>query len=82
MPEFLMPSLGEKMVSGTLVEWLVGPGDRVARGQAIAVVETSKGAIDVASLCDGVVEVLLVDEGATVTVGEPLALLAGELVQD
>ena len=77
MPEFLMPSLGADMVSGTLVEWLVKPGDEVKRGQVVAVVETSKGAIDVEIFCDGIVEDILVPEGATVPVGEPLALLRG-----
>ena len=45
--EFLMPSLGPDMASGTLVEWRVNPGDVVKRGNVIALVETSKGVIDV-----------------------------------
>lgn len=77
MPEFLMPSLGADMDSGTLVEWLVKPGDHVKRGQVVAVVETSKGAIDIEIFADGVVEELLVPEGTTVPVGEPMALLRG-----
>ncbi|HSK39524.1 MAG TPA: biotin/lipoyl-containing protein, partial [Arenibaculum sp.] len=40
-----MPSLGADMVAGTLVEWLKHPGDRVGRGDVVAVVETQKGAI-------------------------------------
>ena len=39
MTEFRMPSLGADMVAGTLVEWLRGPGDRVRRGDIVAVVE-------------------------------------------
>jgi len=42
-----MPALGADMESGTLVEWLVKPGDRVKRGDVVAVVETQKGAIEV-----------------------------------
>ena len=42
-----MPSLGADMEAGTLVEWLVKPGDRVKRGDIVAVVETQKGAIEI-----------------------------------
>ena len=41
--EFRMPSLGADMAAGTLVEWLVKPGDQVRRGDIVAVVETQKG---------------------------------------
>ena len=75
MPEFLMPVLGPDMKTGLLVEWLVGPGDVVRRGQPVAVVETSKGAIDVEILSDGVVDQLLVPAGTNVPVGEPIALV-------
>ncbi len=71
--QFTMPSLGADMESGTLLEWLVAPGDEVHRGQVIAVVDTAKSAIDVESWHDGVVERLLVDPGTTVDVGTPLA---------
>ena len=42
-----MPSLGADMEDGTFVEWHVEPGQHVARGQVICVVETQKGAVDV-----------------------------------
>ncbi|KQX61928.1 dihydrolipoamide acetyltransferase family protein [Angustibacter sp. Root456] len=72
---FTMPALGADMESGTLLEWLVAPGDEVHRGQVIAVVDTAKSAIDVESWHDGVVERLLVEPGTTVDVGTPLAEL-------
>lgn len=80
--QFTMPSLGADMESGTLLEWLVAPGDEVHRGQVVAVVDTAKSAIDVESWHDGVVERLLVEPGTTVDVGTPLAELAevGEAV--
>ncbi|HEX6248862.1 MAG TPA: dihydrolipoamide acetyltransferase family protein [Nocardioidaceae bacterium] len=76
MPEFTMPSLGADMDSGTLVEWLVEKGDRVRRGDPIAVVDTDKSAIEVESFDDGVVEAFLVEPGTRVAVGTPLARLA------
>jgi pyruvate dehydrogenase E2 component (dihydrolipoamide acetyltransferase) len=75
MAEFRMPSLGADMAAGTLVEWLVQPGDAVHRGDIVAVVETEKAAIEVEVFTDGTVEELLVAPGAKVPVGTPLALL-------
>ena len=71
-----MPSLGADMVEGTLVEWLVQPGDTVHRGDLVATIDTAKSAIDVEVFTDGRIERLLVDPGATVAVGTPLALLS------
>ena len=72
-----MPSLGADMEAGTLVEWLKRPGDRVRRGDIVAVVETQKGAIEIDIFEDGVIERCLVEPGTTVPVGTPLALIAG-----
>jgi pyruvate dehydrogenase E2 component (dihydrolipoamide acetyltransferase) len=77
MAEFRMPSLGADMEAGTLVEWLKRPGDRVKRGDVVAVVETQKGAIEVDIFEDGVIERWLVEPGTTVPVGTPLALISG-----
>ena len=77
MGEFRMPSLGADMEAGTLVEWLKRPGDRVMRGDIVAVVETQKGAIEVDIFEEGVIERWLVEPGTTVPVGTPLALIAG-----
>jgi len=75
-----MPSLGADMEAGTLVEWLKRPGDRVKRGDVVAVVETQKGAIEVDIFEDGVIERWLVEPGTTVPVGTPLALIGGSPV--
>jgi pyruvate dehydrogenase E2 component (dihydrolipoamide acetyltransferase) len=68
-----MPSLGADMESGTLLEWLVKPGDQVHRGDPVAVVDTDKAAIEVESFHDGVVGDLLVEPGTRVQVGAPMA---------
>ncbi len=78
MAEFRMPSLGADMDAGTLVEWLRQPGDAVAKGDVIAVVETQKGAIEVEIFLSGTVERLLVAPGTQVPVGTPLALIRVE----
>ena len=73
-----MPSLGADMEAGTLVEWQVEPGQRVKRGDVVAVVETQKGAVEVEIWDDGVVDQLVVQPGTKVPVGEVLATLRAE----
>lgn len=70
-----MPALGADMDEGTLNEWLVKPGDTVTRGQIVAVVETTKAAVEIECWHDGVVGELLVPVGQTVAVGTALATL-------
>lgn len=75
MIEFTMPSLGSDMDEGCLDEWLVKPGDTVERGQVVAVVETTKAAVEVECWHAGIVDELLVQVGQTVSVGAPMARL-------
>ena len=76
MPEFRMPSLGADMDAGTLLEWLVKPGDPVHRGDVIAVVDTDKAAIEVECFEDGLIDQLIVEPGQKVPVGTVLASIA------
>lgn len=78
MAEFRMPALGADMESGTLVAWLVKPGDTVKRGDIVAEVETQKGIIEVEIFQSGVIERLLVEEGTSAPVGTPLAIVRVE----
>ena len=75
MIDFALPSLGADMSEGTLLTWHVQPGDAVSRGQVVAVVDTSKAAVDVEIWQDGVVDALLVQPGEKVPVGTVLARL-------
>ncbi len=75
MLEFKLPSLGSDMDQGTLLKWNVGVGQRVRKGDVLAVVDTSKAAIDVECWQDGVVHRLVAEVGQTVPVGSVLALL-------
>ena len=75
MVEFRMPSLGSDMEAGTLVEWLVKPGDWVKRGDIVAVIETQKGAIEIETFQPGQIERILVNPHSKVPVGTALALI-------
>ena len=77
MSVFTMPSLGADMEEGTLIEWLVKPGDKVSKGDIVAVVETQKGAIEIEIFEAGEIGALLAEPGQTLPVGAPLAGLGG-----
>lgn len=66
------------MDNGTVVEWLVKPGDKVKRGDVVAVVDTKKAAIEVEIFADGVIDQILVPVGEKVPVGTVLATVLAE----
>lgn len=80
--EFRMPSLGADMEAGTLIQWLVKPGDTVKRGDILAVVDTEKAAIEIEVFEAGIIRTLIVQEGEKVPVGAVLAIIStdGEVV--
>jgi pyruvate dehydrogenase E2 component (dihydrolipoamide acetyltransferase) len=75
MIEFKLPSLGADMDEGKLLEWKVKPGDVVKRGDVVAVVDTTKAAVDVECWQEGTVHELLVEPDTTIPVGTVLATL-------
>ncbi|MGB5082979.1 MAG: dihydrolipoamide acetyltransferase family protein [Burkholderiales bacterium] len=75
MIDFRLPSLGSDMDKGKLLEWKVKPGEPVKRGQVVAVVDTSKAAVDVEIWQDGTLFEQLVPVGETVPVGTVIATL-------
>ena len=81
MLEFKLPSLGADMDEGKLLQWNVVPGQAVRKGDVIAVVDTSKAAVDVEIWFDGTVQQLVTEVGQTIPVGTVMALLLapGEL---
>ena len=79
MTDILMPALSPTMEEGTLSKWNVKVGDTVKSGDVIAEIETDKATMEVEAVDEGVVEKLLVQEGAEgVKVNTPIAVLKGE----
>ncbi len=68
-----MPRLGETMDEGTIVGWLVAPGQKFQRGAAILEIETDKTVVEYPALGDGIIEKTLVAPGDRVAVGAPIA---------
>ncbi|MBI3457824.1 MAG: 2-oxo acid dehydrogenase subunit E2 [Candidatus Rokubacteria bacterium] len=72
----VMPKLSEAMETGKLLRWLKQEGDRVAGGDIIAEVETDKADIELEAFGSGVLRKVLVAPGATVPVGNVIAVIA------
>jgi 2-oxoglutarate dehydrogenase E2 component (dihydrolipoamide succinyltransferase) len=74
MPEkVIMPQLGESVVEGTLVKWLVEVGDKIEEFDSIIEVESAKVNTEIPSPATGTLLNKLVEEGTTVNAGTILA---------
>lgn len=70
MPEkVIMPQLGESVVEGTLIKWLVKEGDRVEEFDSLMEVESAKVNTEIPSPASGTLLKILVAEGTTVKAG-------------
>ncbi len=74
--EFKMPKLGESVTEGTVGRWLKQPGDALEHYEPMLEVTTDKVDTEVPSPVDGTLVEILVQEGDTVPVGTPIAILA------
>jgi pyruvate dehydrogenase E2 component (dihydrolipoamide acetyltransferase) len=72
MTDILMPKLSDSMEEGAILSWLQEPGAHVTAGQELLEIETDKSTVTYAAEASGVLEIL-VAEGTTVAVGEPIA---------
>ena len=70
--EIKIPSLGEGVESGDVLEVMVAEGDAIEKGQSILELETDKATVMVPSPEGGVVKNINCSEGDTVSVGQPV----------
>ncbi len=73
--EIKVPQLPESVTDATLVAWHKKTGDAVRRDENLADLETDKVVLEVPAPSDGVLTEIKVENGATVTSGQLLALL-------
>ena len=73
--DIFMPALSSTMTEGKIVEWLKQPGEKVARGESVLVVESDKADMDVESFQDGYLAAVLMPAGSTAPVGETIGLI-------
>lgn len=71
----LMPKLGFDMAEGTLVKWLIKEDETVSSKDVIAEIETDKATVEVECGFNGIVRKLMVDQGTTIPVNTPIAII-------
>ncbi|RMG19406.1 MAG: 2-oxo acid dehydrogenase subunit E2 [Deltaproteobacteria bacterium] len=73
--EFKLPDIGEGVVEGEIVQWLVQEGDRVREDQPLLEIMTDKATVAIPSPKAGVVKERRGKEGDVVAVGETLVVI-------
>jgi 2-oxoglutarate dehydrogenase E2 component (dihydrolipoamide succinyltransferase) len=77
--EIKVPQLPESVSDATLIAWHKKPGESVGRDENLVDLETDKVVLEVPAPSAGVIKEIKVENGATVTSGQVLAILeAGE----
>jgi pyruvate dehydrogenase E2 component (dihydrolipoamide acetyltransferase) len=74
--DIFMPALSSTMTEGKIVSWVKSPGDKVAKGETVLVVESDKADMDVESFYEGYLAIILVEAGSEAPVGSAIALIA------
>ena len=67
---FKLPDLGEGVVEGEVVDWMVAVGDTVKADDPILYVMTVKATVEIPSPTDGVVKSLVGEPGTILAVGQ------------
>ena len=66
---FKLPDIGEGVVEGEVVEWMVSVGDTVKEDDPILSVMTDKATVEIPAPCDGTVSKIIGEAGAILPVG-------------
>ena len=73
--QLVMPKLQPEMKSGVLCAWLKDEGDKIHKGDALYEIETDKVVNQIEATESGVLKKQLFEEGDTVNVETPVAIL-------
>jgi 2-oxoglutarate dehydrogenase E2 component (dihydrolipoamide succinyltransferase)/2-oxoisovalerate dehydrogenase E2 component (dihydrolipoyl transacylase) len=73
--DIIMPQMGESVVEGTIVRWLVKEGDRIQKDQPIVEISTDKIDTEVPSPTSGILKKIIHKEDEIVPVGTIICTL-------
>ena len=73
--EWKLPDLGEGIVEGEIVKWLVKEGDTVAEDQHLIEIMTDKATMELPIPCAGKITKIVAKVGESIKVGEALAYI-------
>jgi 2-oxoglutarate dehydrogenase E2 component (dihydrolipoamide succinyltransferase) len=73
--EVEMPQMGESVMEGTVIEWTKNVGDEVEEDETLLEIATDKVDTEVPSPQAGTLIEILAEEGDTIEVGQPIAVI-------
>ena len=73
-----MPQMGYDMTEGSIQTWVKKEGDKIAKGDTLAEIETDKTTMDMEAFASGILKRILVQPGEMVPVGTVIAVIADE----
>jgi len=79
---FVMPQATPTMEVGTIAVWRKAAGDKLTAMDVLAEVETDKATMEIEVFDDGVLLAILVEEGADVPAGAPIAIIGQSADED
>ncbi|MDG2336287.1 MAG: alpha/beta fold hydrolase [Myxococcota bacterium] len=71
----LMPRLGMTMEEGTVIQWPLATGGKVAKGEIVLIIESEKSEVEIEAPASGFFRHAYIDEGETVPCGELLGAI-------
>ena len=74
----IMPKTGMAMEEGIILEWHIKTGDKVLKGDVVALIETDKSTMELESDYDGIILAVLHQAGETVPVTKVIAWVGKE----
>jgi pyruvate dehydrogenase E2 component (dihydrolipoamide acetyltransferase) len=82
--DVIMPALGMAQDTGTVLRWLRGEGETVARGEPLLEIETDKATVEIEAPADGRLASVRAAAGDQVPVGQVVAVVLadGEVASD
>jgi pyruvate dehydrogenase E2 component (dihydrolipoamide acetyltransferase) len=75
--DIFIPALGMAMEVASLVEWLKDPGDSIAAGDQVAIIETDKAMLELTAATNGVLGAHRFAEGDQVPAGRTVTVVLG-----
>ena len=71
----VLPQFGMGMQDGEILKWLKAVGDPIAEGEPLVEIEAAKTQVEVPSPVSGTLKRIVAEEGETVDVREPIAII-------
>ena len=75
--EFKLPDIGEGVVEGEIVQWLIQSGEIIEEDQIMVEIMTDKATVEIPSPVAGTVLRIIGTEGEAVAVGTTLVVIEG-----